>query len=47
MKVKKDLSEKEAINESKRIEKIEKNLSGKEIFKVIFVKNKIINYLIK
>ena len=47
MKVKRDLSEKEAINESKRIEKIEKNLSGKEIFKVIFVKNKIINYLIK
>ena len=45
--VKKDLSEKDAINESKKNIKIYDNLKNKEIIKTIFVKNKIINYLLK
>ena len=45
--IKKDLNEKEAINESKKYDKIKNNLSNKQIIKIIFVKNKIINYLIK
>ena len=45
--IKKDLNEKEAINESKKYDKIKNNLSNKKIIKIIFVKNKIINYLIK
>tara|TARA_B110000211_G_C13975745_1_gene507073 strand:- start:252 stop:1145 length:894 start_codon:yes stop_codon:yes gene_type:complete len=45
--VKKDLSEKDAINESKKNIKIYNSLKNKEIIKTIFVKNKIINYLLK
>jgi len=45
--VKKDLSEKNAINESRKNEKIKKNLTDKKILKTIFIKNKIINYVIK
>ncbi len=47
VKVKKDLDEKNVINETKKIKKIKENLMNKEIIKIIFVKNKIINYLIK
>jgi leucyl-tRNA synthetase len=45
--VKKDLDEKNAIIESKKNIKINNNLENKKIVKTIFVKNKIINYLIK
>jgi len=45
--IKKDLNEKDAINESKKNKKIKNNLMNKEIYKTIFVKNKIINYLLK
>ena len=43
----KDLDEKNAINESKKNKKISEQLMRGEIKKIIFVKNKIINYLIK
>ena len=43
--VKKDLDEKNVIDESKKIKKIKEQLSKKEIKKTIFVKNKIINYI--
>ena len=42
---KKDLSEKEALIEAKKIENIKKNLKDKKIVKNIFVKNKIINFI--
>ena len=45
--VKKDLEEKDVINECKKNIKINDNLINKKIIKIIFVKNKIINYLIK
>ena len=45
--VKKDLEEKDVINECKKNIKINENLINKKIIKIIFVKNKIINYLIK
>ena len=45
--VKKDLDEKNAIDESKKSKKIKDNLKDKQIIKTIFVKNRIINYLIK
>jgi leucyl-tRNA synthetase len=45
--VKKDLNEDSAIKESKKRKKIIDNLIDKEIVKIIFVKNRIINYLIK
>ena len=45
--VKKDLDEKAAINESKKSKKINANLMNNTIVRTIFVKNKIINYLIK
>jgi leucyl-tRNA synthetase len=45
--IKKDLDEKNVINETKKIKKINDQLSKAEIKKTIFVKNKIINYLIK
>tara|TARA_B100001123_G_scaffold261715_1_gene291587 strand:- start:391 stop:1272 length:882 start_codon:yes stop_codon:yes gene_type:complete len=44
---KKDLAEKEAIKEAKKVENIEKNLKDKKIVKSIFVKNKIINFITK
>ena len=43
----KDLNEKDAIIQSKKNEKINKHLLEKKIIKTIFVKNRIINYLIK
>ena len=43
--VKKDLDEKNVINESKKIKKIKEQLAKNKIIKIIFVKNKIINYL--
>ena len=45
--VKENLSEKELVKESKNNDKIMKNLTNKEILKVIYVKNKILNYLLK
>ncbi|MFL2882769.1 MAG: leucine--tRNA ligase [Pelagibacteraceae bacterium] len=42
-----DLNEKEAVEISKKSEKIKKSLENKTIVRTIFVKNKIINYLIK
>jgi len=45
--VKKDLNEKNVINESKKIEKIKEILIKNKIKKIIFVKNRIINYLTK
>jgi len=45
--VKKDLDEKSAINESKKNKKINDNLTNKKIIRTIFVKNKIINYLVE
>ena len=42
---KKDLSEKDALIEAKKIENIKKNLKDKKIIKNIFVKNKIINFI--
>ena len=45
--IKKDLDEKNAINESRKSKKISDNLIDKKIIKTIFVKNKIINYLVK
>ena len=38
--------EKEAIDKAKKIENIKKNLKDKKIVKNIFVKNKIINFII-
>ena len=43
--VKKDLDEENAINESKKNKKIIEQLKKSEVKKIIFVKNKIINYL--
>ena len=45
--VEKDMLEINAINQSKKNEKIAKSLTDKEIIRTIFVKNKIINYLVK
>ena len=45
--VKKDMDEKNVINEIKKNEKINKNLKDKKIVKIIFVKNRIINYLVQ
>ena len=45
--VKKDLDEKNVINECRKIKKISDQITKNEIKKIIFVKNKIINYLIK
>ena len=42
---KKDLPEKDALIEAKKIENIKKNLKDKKIVKNIFVKNKIINFI--
>ena len=44
--VKKDIGEKEAVLKAKDIENIKKNLSNKKITKNIFVKNKVINFLV-
>ena len=43
---KKDLDEKDALMKAKKIENIEKNLKNKKIVRNIFVKNKIINFII-
>ena len=43
---KKDLTEKDALVEAKKIQNIKKNLKDKKIIKSIFVKNKIINFII-
>tara|TARA_B110000285_G_C14914352_1_gene509476 strand:- start:234 stop:890 length:657 start_codon:yes stop_codon:yes gene_type:complete len=45
--IKKDLEEKEVVIESKKSKKINNSLNERKIIKIIFVKNKIINYLIK
>jgi len=45
--ISKDMLEKDVIFESKKNVKIKKNLMNKNIIRVIFVKNKIINYLVK
>ena len=44
--VKKNLDQKNAINESRKSKRIDDQLTKKKIKKIIFVKNKIINYLI-
>ena len=43
---KKDISEVDATKEAKKIENVEKNLRNKKVIKKIFVKNKIINFII-
>ncbi len=43
----KDFTEKEVISISRKNKKISKNLENKSIVRIVFVKNKIINYLIK
>ena len=43
---KKDVEEKEAIAKAKNIENIKKNLMNKKIIKNIFVKNKVINFIV-
>ena len=45
--IEKDLNEKEVVSISKKNAKINKSLANKNIIKIIFVKNKIINYLVK
>ena len=45
-KIKKDSDEKEAIAKAKNIENIKKNLINKKIVKNVFVKNKVINFII-
>ena len=45
--VKINLDEKNAINESQKFKKINDNLKNKKILRTIFVKNKIINYLVE
>ena len=45
--IKKNLDEKNAIIESKKNKKVSNYLIDKKIIKTIFVKNKIINYLVK
>jgi leucyl-tRNA synthetase len=45
MEVKKNLNEKNVISESKNIKKISDQLTKNKILKIIFVKNRIINYL--
>ena len=45
--IQKDSTEKEVISISKKNKKINKNLENKSIVRIVFVKNKIINYLIK
>ena len=42
-----NLSEKAAIELGQKNSKISKNISDKKIFKTIFVKNKVINFLVK
>ena len=42
----KDISEVDATKEAKKIENVEKNLRNKKVIKKIFVKNKIINFII-
>ena len=44
--IKKDSDEKEAIAKAKNIENIKKNLINKKIVKNVFVKNKVINFII-
>ncbi len=44
---KKDISEVDVIREAQKINNVEKNLRNKKITKKIFVKNKIINFIIK
>ena len=43
--VKKDIEEKDLVEQAKKVENIEKNLKNKKIVKQIFVKNKIINFI--
>ena len=43
---KKDMSEENVLVEAKKIENIRKNLQGKKVIKNIFVKNKIINFIV-
>ena len=45
--LRKDLNEENVIDECKKNKKINKQLVSKKIIKIIFVKNKIINYLVK
>ena len=42
----KDIGEKEVVAKAKNIENIRKNLTNKKIIKNIFVKNKVINFII-
>ena len=43
--VKKDIEEKDLVEQAKKVENIEKNLKNKKIVRQIFVKNKIINFI--
>ena len=42
----KDLDEKDAVAKAKNIENIKKNLNNKKVLKNIFVKNKVINFIV-
>ena len=43
---KKDIDEKEVVAKAKNIENIRKNLTNKKIVKNVFVKNKVINFIV-
>ena len=43
---KKDVEEKEVVAKAKNIANIRKNLTNKKIIKNVFVKNKVINFII-
>ena len=45
--VKRGYAREKAVNEIKKNEKINKNLKDKKIIKIIFIKNRIINYLVQ
>ena len=47
LEVKENLSEKDLIKECKNNVKLNKNLTDKDIIRIIYVKNRIINYLVK
>ena len=44
---KKDVDEKEVVAKAKNIENIRKNLINKKVLKNVFVKNKVINFIVE
>jgi len=43
---KRDISEKEIVAKAENIENIKKNLANKKIKKTVFVKNKVVNFIV-